>query len=1315
MKNKRLAKVFAMLLIIIVGIGGACFAKKSECTQGIHNFDVNGKNAYVCKDCGAFCDEKTGDFGDWVYKDENNLTDQTNHFRQCLNANHDHGGSYKYIEPHTDKNKDGKCDTCKYPCVNNKHNFDIEGNNAYTCKDCGYFCTEEGEYTYKYYVNGNLVTSEKKCIMFCANPNHNHGETTKYIWSNKTHYDENKDGKCDFCEYPCMKKSNYDASIIHNFDIEGGNPYTCKDCGLFCKGYKFSFQHANFSSSDTLSYLDWDYIEYCSPCDHSQGHVENIVRPARYRHIDENGDGVCDNCSYPCLFGTHNFVNGICTKCAYNSRAIEAYKDDYGSLIIKYKSSNLKGLSLEFIESVVIVIDDKILIEKENLMDISIDSDNIKKIECGKDSLWIADGYIMYIARPEGECASILGTAEHKVRVFVRQNVPFSDLRFRSSSIIKGCFEDTQTPNKEETKTETNKTEPSKTGFTDVENGRWSEKQIQFVSEQGIMNGIGDGLFNPTGTVTREQLAVILSRIDKKGKLDIISSTKSYSDESKAGSNEAKTAIKNYGVHVVEGAYYKHTSEVTRKEVAVALTRALDLSKKITLSENTKNQVEKIKETEKITDEEIINAIGVMVELKIMQGDNNGAFNLEGLVTREQLAKIIYELYNKDFDSLAEKCASCKGYIINEWEYDETEHWKVCSPEKGKLSHVSSKYKGKHTYDDSGKCTVCDYEKNKEDDKKEETKTEESKTGFTDVKANDWSAEAIKFVVDKKIMNGMGDGTFNPLGNVTKAQLATIIKRVADDKKIEIEEATGSMAVRYSDEYQLPSWAKDAILLVGPYIPEESGYVTMSPRQFGSNGEIKRKQVALALVKALRLEESVTVSEATKKKIAEIKKNENITDENLIKAAEILYETGIMQGDGKNLNLENKISRQEMAKTIQNLYNANLETREKCTKKGCTGYINPEWTTDNNSHWKQCSKNSEHKYKEVKHEFDLKGICKICTTPEKCTKSNCTGLAGEWKTDSTYHWKICSKNKNHELRKNAHTYDKGSNVCNICEYTNDKEMCSNVGCKGEMEWIENDTMHVLVCKKNKAHVSLIEGHRLDANNKCTVCGKVDKRKYESKFVDFQNTNHWAWRNVCYMAEKGIVKGVHNELNDTYILYPEDTITAEALVALLARVLEYKPEDKDKISNDSVYIPMENPDSYWSIGEWKYLMNYLKNKGKDPKKEIQKFLSNNANSGSDEEITENYRKEISRERVAFLLGSFLESNVKQHSLVDSFEDWGSVKSAYKDYFERLSSYDVIRGIEDNGKIYASPNTKVTRVQAIALIDRLNSVLTLDYKY
>ena len=48
--------------------------------------------------------------------------------------------------------------------------------------------------------------------------------------------------------------------------------------------------------------------------------------------------------------------------------------------------------------------------------------------------------------------------------------------------------------------------------FSDVIPGEWYEAGIRWSSGQGIVNGIGDGLFAPQMNVTREQLAVMLYR-----------------------------------------------------------------------------------------------------------------------------------------------------------------------------------------------------------------------------------------------------------------------------------------------------------------------------------------------------------------------------------------------------------------------------------------------------------------------------------------------------------------------------------------------------------------------------------------------------------------------------------------------------------------------------------------------------------------------------------------------------------------------------------------------------------------------------------
>ena len=48
--------------------------------------------------------------------------------------------------------------------------------------------------------------------------------------------------------------------------------------------------------------------------------------------------------------------------------------------------------------------------------------------------------------------------------------------------------------------------------FTDVPSGTWYTNAVLWAAENEIVNGIGDGLFDPDGSVTREQMAAILYR-----------------------------------------------------------------------------------------------------------------------------------------------------------------------------------------------------------------------------------------------------------------------------------------------------------------------------------------------------------------------------------------------------------------------------------------------------------------------------------------------------------------------------------------------------------------------------------------------------------------------------------------------------------------------------------------------------------------------------------------------------------------------------------------------------------------------------------
>lgn len=82
------------------------------------------------------------------------------------------------------------------------------------------------------------------------------------------------------------------------------------------------------------------------------------------------------------------------------------------------------------------------------------------------------------------------------------------------------------------------------TKFTDVPRGKWFTAAVKWASENGVVNGVGDGKFDPNANVTREQMCVMLVNFAKfKGlSLNNVEAKASFADDAKI-SSWAKTAV----------------------------------------------------------------------------------------------------------------------------------------------------------------------------------------------------------------------------------------------------------------------------------------------------------------------------------------------------------------------------------------------------------------------------------------------------------------------------------------------------------------------------------------------------------------------------------------------------------------------------------------------------------------------------------------------------------------------------------------------------------------------------------------------------
>ena len=80
---------------------------------------------------------------------------------------------------------------------------------------------------------------------------------------------------------------------------------------------------------------------------------------------------------------------------------------------------------------------------------------------------------------------------------------------------------------------------------------------------------------------------------------------------------------------------------------------------------------------------------------------------------------------------------------------------------------------------------------------------------FTDVADGDWYAQAVNWAASVGVVNGMGDGTFQPNAAITREQMAAILRNHAQYKGLDVT-ATGDLT-HYSDAASVSDWAKESV------------------------------------------------------------------------------------------------------------------------------------------------------------------------------------------------------------------------------------------------------------------------------------------------------------------------------------------------------------------------------------------------------------------------------------------------------------------------------------------------------------------------
>ncbi|MBR6915195.1 MAG: S-layer homology domain-containing protein, partial [Clostridia bacterium] len=180
-------------------------------------------------------------------------------------------------------------------------------------------------------------------------------------------------------------------------------------------------------------------------------------------------------------------------------------------------------------------------------------------------------------------------------------------------------------------------------GFSDVEEGRWSASSIGYAVNNGYMNGVGGGRFDPEGSLTRAMVATVLWR--REGS-PAPAAPSGFSDvPSGEWYTDAVAWAKETGV--VKGlteTSFGPDEYITREQLATMLFR---FSSTAPVSVPERADLSPFSDDEKVSDW-ADEPLEWAVEAGLIKGTDGNRLAPDGFATREQFAAII-ERYDNTF------------------------------------------------------------------------------------------------------------------------------------------------------------------------------------------------------------------------------------------------------------------------------------------------------------------------------------------------------------------------------------------------------------------------------------------------------------------------------------------------------------------------------------------------------------------------------------------------------------------------------------------------------------------------------------------
>lgn len=178
------------------------------------------------------------------------------------------------------------------------------------------------------------------------------------------------------------------------------------------------------------------------------------------------------------------------------------------------------------------------------------------------------------------------------------------------------------------------------TTLTDIE-GSYAKDAINQLVQQGIINGKGDGKFDPTGKIERQDFAIILA---KALSLDMGSApaTPTFSDvpTSHYSYKAVEAAVKAGIIHGKGNGIFGNGENLSRQDMAVLFVRALGVDAKGLGADLEFKDANKISWYAQ-------DYVAAAVEMGLINGNGDGTFNPTGSADRQAVAQVAAKFLTK--------------------------------------------------------------------------------------------------------------------------------------------------------------------------------------------------------------------------------------------------------------------------------------------------------------------------------------------------------------------------------------------------------------------------------------------------------------------------------------------------------------------------------------------------------------------------------------------------------------------------------------------------------------------------------------------